>query len=153
MLELQKEVKDLLSEQRPKQNLLLVQLKNELKAIEREIANLAAMLTEVRHRRPLIQRIDGLEDERQALELRLSDATDYEVPAITKLSLEDLRAFAAQWRSNLSSETMDKRKAIFRQLVDNATFDGEELVLVPNYQHIAGVKMASPRGVEPLLPG
>ena len=89
----------------------------------------------------------------QALELRLSDATDYEVPAITKLSLEDLRAFAAQWRSNLSSGTMDKRKAIFRQLVDNATFDGEELVLVPNYQHIAGVKMASPRGVEPLLPG
>ena len=110
MLELQKEVKDLLSEQRPKQNLLLVQLKNdllvqlknELKAIEREIANLAAMLTEVRHRRPLIQRIDGLEDERQALELRLSDATDYEVPAITKLSLEDLSAFAAQWRSNLA---------------------------------------------------
>ena len=27
---------------------------------------------------------------------------------------------------------MDKRKAVFRQLIDTAIFDGEELAIVPN---------------------
>ena len=49
---------------------------------------------------------------------------------------------------------MDKRKAVFRQLIESATFDGEELMLVPNMATLTGtgVKVASPRGFEPLLP-
>ena len=49
---------------------------------------------------------------------------------------------------------MDKRKAVFRQLIESATLDGEELMLVPNMTTLTGtgVKVASPRGFEPLLP-
>ena len=44
---------------------------------------------------------------------------------------------------------MDKRKAVFRQLIELVTFDGEELMLVPNMATLTatGVKVASPRGL------
>ena len=101
-------------------------------------------------RRPLIQRIHAPADEREALELRLSDL---EEPEFCSYSEAEMMAFAAEWRSNLEGGTMDKRKAVIRHLIESATFDGEELRLVPNLATLTGVKMASPRGVEPLLPG
>ena len=112
------------------------------------------MLTEVKHRRPLIQRIDALEDERQELEMRLSDMDQIERPEILSMKPSDLEEFADKWRSSLEGGTMDKRKAVFRQLIESATFDGEELTLVPNMATLTGtgVKVASPRGFEPLLP-
>ena len=42
------------------------------------------------------------------------------------------------WRTNLEGGTMDKRKAVFRQLIESATFDGEELMLVPNMATLTG---------------
>ena len=44
---------------------------------------------------------------------------------------------------------MDKRKSVFRQLIESATFDGEELMLVPNMATLTGteVKVASPRSL------
>ena len=70
------------------------------------------------------------------------------------MSDSDLDEFAGQWRSNLEGGTMEKRKAVFRQLIDTATFDGEVLELVPNLVALTGtgVKVASPRGFEPLSP-
>ena len=54
----------------------------------------------------------------------------------------------------ISTPTMDKRKAVFRQLIDSAVFDGEELEIVPNLATLTGAEVngASPRGFEPLLP-
>jgi hypothetical protein len=106
------------------------------------------------HRRPLIHRIDALEDERQELELRLSDLEKAEKPAILSMNEADLQEFAEEWRSNLEGGTMDKRNAVFRQIIDSAEFDGEELKIAPNLTTLTGtgVKVASPRGFEPLLP-
>ena len=108
----------------------------------------------MKHRRPLIHRIDALEDERQELELRLSDLEKAEKPAILSMNEADLEEFADEWRSNLEGGTMDKRKAVFRQIIDSAVFDGEELEIAPNMSTLTGtgVKVASPRGFEPLLP-
>ena len=56
------------------------------------------------------------------------------------MSDSDLDEFAVQWRTNLQSGTMDKRKAVFRQLIDTATFEYEQLTIVPN--------LASPTGTD-----
>ena len=63
----------------------------------------------------------------------------------------ELREFAEQWRIELEGGTMDKRKAVFRQLIGSARFNGEELEIVPNLTTLAGAgaKLASPRGFEP----
>jgi hypothetical protein len=73
LLELQSEVRRLFSQTQPHQDHLASQLKKEVKNVDRQIGDLAGLLTEAKHRRPLIHRIDALEDERQELELRLSD--------------------------------------------------------------------------------
>ena len=77
-----------------------------------------------------------------------------ENPDLLTMKPAELEEFAESWRTNLESGTMDKRKAVFRQLIDNAVFDGEQLELVPNIATLTGtrVKVASPRGFEPLLP-
>jgi hypothetical protein len=43
---------------------------------------------------------------------------------------------------------MEKRKALFNQLIESAKFDGEGLEIVPNMATLTGtgVKVASPRG-------
>ncbi|MCB1866333.1 MAG: hypothetical protein KDG50_12995 [Chromatiales bacterium] len=61
---------------------------------------LAAMLTEVKHRRPLTQRMDALEEERVALGVRLSDAQQNANPKITAMEPADLEEFAKQWRTD-----------------------------------------------------
>ena len=71
LTELQAEIQTIAGRKKPQQNHLISQLKKELKDVDKQIADLAAMLTEVKHRRPLIQRIDALEDERQELDIRL----------------------------------------------------------------------------------
>ncbi|HNP64252.1 MAG TPA: recombinase family protein [Woeseiaceae bacterium] len=154
LLELQAEVRRLFATSQPHQDHLASQLKKEVKDVDRQIADLAGLLTEVKHRRPLIRRIDSLEDERQELELRLSDLENAEKPAILSMNEADLDEFAEEWRSNLEGGTMDKRKAVFRQIIDSAVFDGEELEIAPNLSTLTGtgVKVASPRGFEPLLP-
>ena len=154
LADLQAEIRRLFDENQPRQNHLLQQLRKEIKDVDRQIGELAGMLTEVKHRRPLIQRIDALEDERQDLELRISDHEQVDRPKLLSMSEDDLDEFADEWRKKLEGGTMDKRKAVFRQLIESATFDGEELMLVPNMATLTGtgVRVASPRGFEPLLP-
>ena len=106
-----------------------------------------------RHQSPLLERIDSLEETRQDLELKLNDAKEVVKPQVLDMTPAELREFAEQWRTDLTSGTMEKRKAIFRQLVEEATFDGNGLHITPSYHAITGVNVASPRGFEPLLPG
>jgi site-specific DNA recombinase len=109
-----------------------------IKNVDRQIGELAQMLTEVKHRRPLIHRIDPLEDERRDLDLRLLDHEKVDRPKLLSMSRTELDDFADEWRTNLEGGTMDKRKAVFRQLIESATFDGEELMLVPNMATLTG---------------
>ena len=151
--ELRQEVRELLEAEKPEQGHRAAQLNKAIRDIEREVGELAGLLAEVRHRRPLIERMDLLEDERQSLVVQLEQLEADKKPGILEMSDSDLDDFADQWRTNLQSGTMDKRKAVFRQLIDTATFDGEELTIVPNLAALTGtgVKAASSRvlGISP----
>ena len=136
LAELQAEIRQLLK--RPQQNHLIAQLKKEIRAIEIQIEELASMLREVKHRRPLIQRIDALEDERQELDTRVNDMKQVEKPEILSMTPADLEEFPEKWRTDPEGGTMNKRKAVFRQLIDSAVFDGEELELGPNTATLTG---------------
>ena len=147
LIELQAEIRALFEKRQPQQNHLVQQVKKEIKNVDRQMAELAGLLTEVRHRRPIIQRIDALEDERQDLDIRLSGLQETERPKMLSMQRSDLEEFATEWRTNLEGGTMEKRKAVFRQLIETATFDGEELEIIPNMATLTGtgVKVASPR--------
>ena len=148
---LQAEIAHLRRSQRPQKASLLAQMQKEIREIERQVTELAKLMTQVRHRRPLIARIDNLEDERQSLEAQLKEIRNDDKPTLLDLTNAELQEFAQQWRIELEGGTMDKRKAVFRQLIGAARFDGEELEIVPNLTTLAGTgaKVASPRGFEP----
>ena len=141
---LQQEVEELFAEQQLKQIYLVEQIKREMRKTEKQITELTDLLTEIKHQRPLLERIDALEDRRLGLELQMSDAEEIARPRVLDMNDDDLREFAEQWRTDLTAGTMEKRKSIFRQIVDSATFDGNELQVTPSYQAITGVKVASP---------
>jgi hypothetical protein len=65
------------------------------------------------------------------------------------MSQNYLNQVTTEWRTKLERGTMDRQKAVFQQLIESATFDGEELTLVPNMATLTGteVKVASPRGL------
>ena len=86
------------------------------------------------------------------LEIQLNDIVSDEKSKFLSMTPTKIEAFAEKWRADLTSGTMEKRKAVFRQVIESAEFDGEALKIVPSYRSIAGVNMASPRGFEPLLP-
>ena len=48
------------------------------------------------------------------------------------------------------SRTGQRRKAVIRTVIDYGVFDGETVEIIPSYREIAGVNLASRRGVEPL---
>ena len=140
---LQNEVEQLFAEQQPKRTYLVEQIRQELRKTERQIADLTELLTEVKHQQPLLDRIDSLEDQRQDLELQLEDTKELAKPQVLDMTSQELQDFAQQWKSDLTSGTAEKRKTVFRQLVESATFDGHQLHVIPSYSAITGVKVAA----------
>ena len=110
-----------------------VEQEKEIRVIDREVNELAGLLAEVRHQRPLIERMDMLEDERQSL----------------MVQLERLEAVD---RPEIQSGRTEKRKTDFRQFIWRPVFDGEELEVTLNLATLIRVKVASPGGFEPPLP-
>ena len=140
--ELEQEVEELFAEQQPKQTYLVEKIKREMRKTEKQIADLTDLLTEMKHQRPLLERIDALEDRRLGLELQMSDAVEIARPQVLNMKEDELQEFAEHWRTDLTAGTVEKRKSTFRQIIDSATFDGNELQVIPSYQAITGVKMA-----------
>ncbi len=97
---------------------------------------------------------DGLAQEKARIgtEGRLRDEKEAAESNILRYSDETLEQFLQSYRADLESGEPEKKKAILRSVIEHGVFDGETLTLSPNYQKITGVKMASPRGFEPLLP-
>ena len=55
---------------------------------------------------------------------------------------------AANWKGGGDEE----KRAVIQARASKAALDGDRFEAHPSDEKIAGVKMASPRGVEPLLP-
>lgn len=128
---LQREVEELIAEQTPRQTHLAEQIRRELRQTERQISELTTLVTEIEHRRPLLERIDSLEATRQDLQLKLEDTAEPVRPQVVDTTCSECREFARRWWNDMDCGDVEKRKAILRQVVDRATFDGERLVLYP----------------------
>ncbi len=125
-------------------------LQQELKALDKEIRELTGMLTEVKHRRPILERLDQLEEQRQALAQQQPVA---QLTTATPIDLSDtaLKHYIQEFRHNLAMGSIEHRKALVRTVVEKAVLKNGILHLHPAIEKITGVKMASPRGFEPRL--
>lgn len=131
---------------------ILQALKKEMHDIEREITELVKLMSQVKHQRPLLARLDNLEEERLSLHVKHEKEMANAKPPILNDSTEMIKSFLEHYRFNLEAGSTEKRKAVLRSVIERGVFDGETLEIIPSYQQIAGVNLASPRGFEPLLP-
>lgn len=126
----------------------LVQLNDELRQIERQITELVGLVTQVNHKRPLLERLDKLEEERQGVESKLREQEALQEPApVLDLSDASVKQFLSALQRGLQESDAEKKKALLRNVVQYGVFDGEQLTLHPALARLTGVKLASPRGL------
>lgn len=150
--DLKKEIEKQLEADNKGNNNLLAELEKELKEIERQISEVVTLLPQVQHQRPLLARLDQLEEDRISTVSRVEEEQDKEEPMILRLSDIELAGFLENYRKNLEFGEAEKKKAILRSVIEYGVFDGTTLKINPSYQIVAGVNLASPRGFEPLSP-
>lgn len=128
-----------------------VRLQQELRTATREIDELVGLLSKVTHQRPLLERLDAMEARRTQIE---QDLAPLQAPPalLTKWDEAEIRQFLEEYRENLDVGEADQKKALLRSLIDHAVLERDQLTVYPHYEQLTGVKMASPRGFEPLLP-
>jgi len=149
---LKNEIENEMQNRPASQHILLDELKKEFHAIELQIKEIVLLVSKVKHQRPLLERLDGLEDERIDIENKINKESIIDNKQFMDLSNDVLEDFIENYRNNLQAGEPEKKKAILRTIIDHGVFDGESLEIIPSYQQITGVNLASPRGFEPLLP-
>ncbi len=153
LADLKNEIEKELATAKPSHDSYLKGLKKELKEIERQISEIMDLVTQVNHKRPLLDRLDNLEENRTNLAETIQLKERKMEPAkILGLSEASIQLFIEQYRSKLESGNPERKKAVIRSLLDHTVLAGQQLTVVPNYRELTGVNLASPRGVEPLLP-
>jgi site-specific DNA recombinase len=149
---LKKDVEKQHNNKHSKKDNLLDQLESELKDTDRQINEIVTLLPKVKHQRPLLDRLDQLEEERVVLLDNIAQEDNTETPTIVKCSNEMLEDFVENYRQDLECGETERKKAVLRTLIEDREFDGESLRINPSYASVTGVHLASPRGFEPLLP-
>lgn len=125
-------------------------LDGEIDGVDKEIAKLVELLTQVTHQRALLARLDGLEERRAELEAKANEIRE-STPRRLVDAFASVGEFLNEFRSGLADPDCEKRKGVVKSLVGEANLDGDELILIPA-ESLTGFKMASPRGFEPRLP-
>jgi len=131
---------------KPAENHIKAQLEKEVKEIDRQVSELISLLTQIKNRTPLLERIDSLEDEKISLNKNLIEFKNDEGLETKIISGNDLDSFFKQYRKDMNNSNVEKKKAVIRNLVSDMVFDGDNLDINPNLQFLTEVKLASPRG-------
>ncbi len=126
-------------------------LKKAISQVDKQVEEIINLLQQVKHQRPLLAKLDQLEEERSAL-LEQLEKTRPQSSGILDMSDTAIINFLKKYRNDFKKADIEKRKGIIRSCISYAELNGDELKINPSYANITEVKVASPRGFEPLLP-
>ena len=126
-------------------------IQKEIGAIRRQQDKLTDLLVEVRNQRPILDKIDALEDRRMALEGRLEEIRPVES---RKLAADKslLGKFLVDYSNNVKAADAGGKKALLNTFIDHMEFTGDEVKIFPALHSKTGLKVTSPRRFELLLP-
>ena len=127
-------------------------LKKEIRDLDKESAELVSLLTQIKHQRPLLQRLETIEQESEALKSQLEKFDSANKPALASMSKHNIKKFLVDFQNDLESENPEMQKAVFKSLIQKIKMEGKTAEIFPSYKSITGGELASPRGFEPLLP-
>ncbi len=128
------------------------QVQKEIIAIEKQISDLLSMAQQMKYQRPVLDKIDHLEDERTELVKVLEEVRNESEPAAIELTDKIINVFLSNYKKQFDQGDVEKKKGMLRTLIDSSILSGDTLKINPSYECITGVKMVLPRGIEPLFP-
>ena len=140
-------------------------MEKQLKDIDHQINNFIELISVAKHQRPLLEKLDKLEENRILLKEKL-DIKKFSAcePKLLDTDINSLRNFMSEYRQNLDIGEPETKKAILKSVISSATFACVVPTLCTHrWRNVLKSKkkplkseaylyMASPRGVEPLLP-
>ena len=152
LLQLQDEINTLIKKSKQNKPQRSTQIEKEIASIEKQTSDLITMVQQLKHQRPILEKIDQLEEERVELVSMLEKVKSEEKPVLTKLTDSMIQSFLKNYKKQFQAADIEKKKGILRTMIDSSVLDRDSLKINPSYECITGVKMVLPRGFEPLLP-
>ena len=150
--ELKKEINAHIKRSKSKKPERATQLKKELASIEKQINDLLEMARQVKHQRPMLEKIDLLEDEREDVLKTIEEIGTETGPSTTQLTDKMIESFLRDYKKQFTEGDVEKKKGMLRTLIDSSVLSGDTLKITPSYACITGAKLVLPRGIEPLFP-
>ena len=128
------------------------QIQKEINSVDKQVRDLLEIAQKMKHQRPVLEKIDILEDERSELVKTLAEVQKVSEPAITQLTNKVIDSFLNDYKKQFSQGDVEKKKGMLRTLIDSSVLGGDTLKINPSYACITGAKVVLPRGIEPLFP-
>ncbi len=114
-------------------------LKQELKHIEKQIQDLVQLITQVKHQRPILEKIDLLEEERGTLEKLLSESDPATKKTWQNISESGVRKFSTSYKRSFDQGDFEQKKALIKSCVGSIELNGNEAKIKPSYVSITGL--------------
>ena len=134
----------------------LATAQKQLGKVNKKISRLTSLLAETTSPRPLLEKIEALEQERRDLENRTSELNSADAPrrTLAMLTEGDVRALLASIANNIEVGERGTIKALLRNQIKKITLEkGTEGGVKACFDYVipveTGVNVASPRGFEP----
>ncbi len=121
-------------------------LQESLRLTENEIKDLMKLASQTTNPRPMLMRIEELEQERLKTEADLANVETEEDPRKFNIDNKQLRTWICDYAAKFcegDTETLHKRKSLIRALITEGTFDGFELTLKAGVKPLDEVMMLS----------
>ncbi len=115
------------------------EIRREVKRIEKQIDELIDLLHQMQNKRPILERIDALEEDRKALLDRMNGSEEKAKSIILSISMKTLKHFLKEYRESFDQGDVERKKGLLRNCIAKAELDGNTLKINPSYANITGV--------------
>ncbi|MCU7845341.1 MAG: recombinase family protein [Candidatus Thiodiazotropha sp. (ex Monitilora ramsayi)] len=131
-------------------------MRKELIGLNEQISKTMDLAVQLADPAPALRKVNELEARRKSLSEEIERLErDYAVQiAMQSITRDDIKRLVSNLIEDLQDIEKPKLKGVFQAMVDHISLDPERLEFTVNYRLpiIDSLSMASPRGVEPLLP-
>ena len=114
-------------------------LNKEIKEVEKQINEIITLLQKVKHQRPLLSKLDELEEERVELEGLIDQEQSTKPSAAPIVSKSGIIKFLKDYKESFQTGDVEKKKALLQSTIKNVELNGDRVKINPSYVSITGV--------------
>ncbi|OIP98969.1 MAG: hypothetical protein AUK35_09230 [Zetaproteobacteria bacterium CG2_30_46_52] len=103
-----------------------------MKATEKQIEDVMNILQQVKHQRPLLVRLDSLEEERVLLEKQISGERPDLLLKVSTMSKQSVLKFLSNYKVEFKSADIERKKALLQSCIGDIVLSGDLVKINPS---------------------